>query len=345
MNTHGCKIRFDGLEGFHRSVVEAARKDNDFLQRRHEKAVDSLSHHVIRAIRKDVSVPVRLRDMTLRDAFTRREAFNTEIDDYLVWCAQTADADLDTTVWDLDLEVAWAGASYPFECVVEEMAGDEAWLVAELETEHEPVEAWAEALQRGIPLEKVAFLCPGCGNPTRIALDGTGFNPNHGFYCGVCGADSTFEDYPIKATLDAGATWWPFREDPAYDLVQIVWDEDSTTVEVLLREGVPVYPRENGSFDVPVGWLTHALGVCPDLATVIPLEEGCHVMRGYVVPLPNNYRPQAPRRQGEGVTLHFDAAGADCDCDGTQTSFFVSDDALRALHATIGAYLTDKETT
>ena len=53
--------------------------------------------------------------------------------------------------------------------------------------EHPPVEVWSHAYEEGVDVNDVAFLCPSCHREPQ-SLESLGHNNGH-FYCGLCGAE------------------------------------------------------------------------------------------------------------------------------------------------------------
>lgn len=339
------KFKYQGLRGFHPHVVAAVLADPNWLRRRWESEVDNATEQLVAAER----AVHRGTELTLREAAD----VHSLVGDYAEWLLDHVGEDHDEVMWDCDRERDFCEAQLPFESFVEQfqISPDDPTfedLQAALEKDYPPEEVWEEAAGQGIPLEKVVFCCPHCDNPTTLAFDGSGFSPDTGWYCGVCGLETTFEDDHVEALVNLDVTWWPFRNDPLYDLVRVrIGEVDDDGVHALLREGLNIYPLGEGEALIPVGQLPHALGIRPDIAGATPMgtyaEPPASVVfvRGYVPPMPNDYDPSPVNPVAKGGTLIFPAAMLDhsTDEDDRQAGIFLDNADLRKLHAAIGAYL------
>ena len=339
------KFSYAGLAGFHPHVVAAALADPDFLRRRYEQEVDVQQEALIDAER----VVPRYVALTLCEAAD----IDSVVGDYAEWLLDHNGKDHDEIMWDCDLERAFAEAQIDFESFAEQFQvgpTDPTFegLKAALEKEYPPEEVWEEAMGVGISLEQVAFCCPHCGNPVALAFDGTGFSPDAGWYCGVCGTETTFESNHVEALVDLGVEWWPFHEHAPYDLVHVALGDDNGDegVDALLREGLNVYPLGEGEALIPVNQVPRAIGIRPDIATASATgtladpPASVAFTRGYVPPMPNTYDPPAVNPSAEGGTLSFPAAMLDYSIgEDQQAGIFLGDADLRKLHATLTAYL------
>lgn len=344
------KFKYQGLMGFYPHILAAVLADLGWLHRRHEKEVTELADRLIEAEMADP----RLRSAHPHEVQAWSVMYDSLVIDYVEWLLSTRDCSDSTALLDYDQEYAFAEAQIPFESFVEQFQvhpDDPTFegLKGALEKDYPPEEVWEEAAGQGILLEKVVFCCPHCDNPTTLAFDGSGFSPDTGWYCGVCGLETTFEDDHVEALVNLDVTWWPFRNDPLYDLARVrigdpVGDDG---VHALLREGLNIYPLGEGEALIPVGQLPHALGIRPDIAGAMPIgtlaEPPASVLfvRGYVPPMPNAYDPPVVNPAAKGVTLIFPAAMLDysTDEDGRQAGIFLDNEDLRKLYAAIGAYL------
>jgi len=193
---HPAKFKFEGLDGFHESVVEAARQDTQFMQRYQEKEVEYFYTELVAQI-----------DGVERD--------DGEISYYIDWLRNKYGCDdAVSTAEVLDkfdsYEAKWEWAYQQvrddlYEDITDDM---EEYLLKE----HPPVEMFSSAYGDGVPLEEVWFVCPSCRRePARKEDAG-----NH-FYCGLCGAESclgpeeTMEDF----LEGMGLKPYPFKEQPA----------------------------------------------------------------------------------------------------------------------------------
>ena len=81
--------------------------------------------------------------------------------------------------------------------------------------EHPPVEMWSHAYERGVPLEEILLVCPGCGREPVRESDIT--RDPLKFYCGLCGAEAApDEGETLEGWAEAvGVKLWPFKEEKA----------------------------------------------------------------------------------------------------------------------------------
>ena len=185
---HPAKFKFDGLNGFHRTLNEAALHDQDFLQQR----FDAEAKYVAETLRKEIDA--KEGDYLEGYANFLHHKLNVDQEDDLVLIETCDDPDLH-----------WEFAAHEID---EDTYRDGIESDTGLLNECSPIDMYSHAYGEGVALEDVYFICPSCGQePTTLAAS------KHRFYCGLCGAESMLA---TNETMDdfidnMGITAWPFR--------------------------------------------------------------------------------------------------------------------------------------
>ena len=214
---HPLKYRFDGLDGWHTDVREAAVSDERFMNRYigeeaeyaektfleeyPEPYVDYLINKVdLRTCEEDLLALCRNPSYTLVEVETLEAAVGE-------WRGEF--------VYDyVEPEVCW-------ENIRED---DPTYLLKE----HPPVEVWNEAYGCGFPIENVAYICPSCGAHAMTIDELCDNGGRH--YCSLCGSEwlesHCFTENPrqlFEFAWDMERELWPFT---GIGLNTKVWWED-----------------------------------------------------------------------------------------------------------------------
>jgi hypothetical protein len=200
INQHPAKWKFDGLDGFYEEVGDAACFDEDFMNRFMEKQAESDAEelgHTVEKLKKDGG---DIEEWSTEGAYVEwlrnknHETDDPDDEDYesdrvilirhddkwerLYFCGERQDYD--------DNQQAWE------------------WLRSEdakefLLSEHPPIQMWDHAYEEGVDLDKILFICPGCGrNPASEENESLWSNY---FNCG-CAA------VVLTSTTTATCVWW-----------------------------------------------------------------------------------------------------------------------------------------
>ena len=203
---HPLKYRFDGLDGFHTDVREAAVHDSQFMECYLEQET---KHYEAELEEKDECAVERYCDYLihkLRVGLHDEELITRCLEpDYSWELVEALEAEVKEARWEWAYEQV--GPQWCWECIRE---GDDEYLLKE----HPPIEVWDPAYGCGFPIDNVVYICPSCGRypMTTDALEDNG----HRHYCGLCGGEYLEpHDFRNKEDLQkfaetVGLTLYPF---------------------------------------------------------------------------------------------------------------------------------------
>lgn len=204
------RFKFDGLDGFHDDVREAAVCDEQFMdmymEKEHEHLLEALEREIEGA---EVEYLDRYREF-LHDNTSISQLGDKHVPDDLreaVEFLERLDPCRITEPRCAFVQEYVGPAEWAWECIRD---SDPEWLLEQ----HPPVAVWNEAYDSGFPVDHVVYVCPSCGRQamTIDELEDNGYR----HYCSLCGSEylapHDFRD-PHDLALFASALevdLWPF---------------------------------------------------------------------------------------------------------------------------------------
>lgn len=206
VNRHPVKWKFDGLDGFHEEVGEAAVMDEQFMdnwmEEKAENDADALGEEIATGELDPMSDILNyvqwLRDKNHETEFTDDEDYKSDksiLDEYDDKWERRYFYGSRQDYSDCEIEWEWLRSEDAKQMLLEK---------------HPPVEIWDHAYEEGVELDKVLFLCPGCGrNPAQESYEDIWGNY---FNCGLCVCGTLIgEDFTlIEWCEDMGVELYPF---------------------------------------------------------------------------------------------------------------------------------------
>lgn len=196
MRRHPVKWRFQGLDGFHATVGEAAINDrwflDDYASKEYsswydmlEKAKDKKSDADELLSRFVECISNRVSAREWREAFPDVDACNPWHKLPVELLLEIIDEFGDK--YESDYINNWCMGDY-------EMISEDVKNNGGLLNEYPPVEMLDHASGCGVPIEDIFFICPSCGrHPVALEdMNRVGDMPT-GFYCGMCGAEAILD--------------------------------------------------------------------------------------------------------------------------------------------------------
>lgn len=200
---HPLIFKYEGLDGFHASVVDAAKADSGFVERQWEAEcqyhADCLDAAILAPPEErdvdEIQQYLQFLDpyLTVGVLAAFREEFGDIAFSNLSECLQDPEhlrsiLDLEDFITNVeryaeDRRAQYAGGLADAFFHDGDLDLDEEHLL----TVHSPEEVFSHAYEEGVPLEDVLFICPGC---RREPISRTYLEHNNGnFYCGLCGCE------------------------------------------------------------------------------------------------------------------------------------------------------------
>lgn len=201
INRHPLKYKFYGLDCFHESVGDAAASDERFMENWMADVAENQA--------EELGVNVEMIKKEGGEIGEWDEEAN-----YVQWLRdknhETDDKDDEDYQDDQSILICYDDKWERLYFVSERQSYDDCrweweYLRSEVAQEyllekHPPVEVWDHAYEEGVALDKVLFLCPGCGrNPASEEnedLWGNWFN------CGLCGGGTFVNDDAYLCLVD-----------------------------------------------------------------------------------------------------------------------------------------------
>lgn len=206
VSANPLRFKFEGFQGHHRDVVDAALEDEGFCQEWWDGERSGEREELDLAI-KDLP-----ESYSFADAF----AADVPLPSYASWlnhhCAVLDEGGSVLPFFEVDNDNRrdeWATARLMYESITDFLDPDteRPYLLEN----HPPVAVYSAAYGGDVPLDKVYFICPSCHNEPHTWDDAT--RDGHiAFHCGLCGAVSVTDgEYSASQwAADVGARLWPY---------------------------------------------------------------------------------------------------------------------------------------
>lgn len=211
LRKYPLRYRFDGLDGYHTDVRQAAVGDDRFVER---------------YIECEVEAQVKWLEEALADPQDDDDVLDEYLD-FLKRIITIAELDGQSLPGGLHQNIEFLERVRPCRITEQrlEFASDRVFIEWDdvrdghtdyLLKDHPPVEVWNEAYGMGFPVERVVYICPSCGRQAMTVdeLQDNGFH----HYCSMCGSEyMTPHDFRQPQDLqrfaeDLGVELWPFGQ-------------------------------------------------------------------------------------------------------------------------------------
>lgn len=207
VKAHPATYRFEGLDGWHKSVGDAAAEDEDFMNRWMEGRAEGEADYLVdllKALREDPEGYAKDEWLVegyidyLRNHYREREE-QVEPEEYLDDLALIEKYD---DKWERQ---SFCGSAQGYDdCQFEWDYLRSKDAEAHLLKNHPPVQMKSHASGCGTDMADIVFICPSCRREPQ-SLDDISIE-NGRFYCGLCGAEATVGadlDYVLAEELRA----------------------------------------------------------------------------------------------------------------------------------------------
>jgi hypothetical protein len=175
VRAHPAKYKYEGLSGYHTSVIKALKQDERFCNNLFEDVVEREIEY-----RKDLAKSGDWENLEWIIERLRRDNDDTNDDGETMTDAEIWDAYADDDLGD----IVWEAESYDWNIDYHLDESEEEYYIKE----YPPVEMLNNAGGYGVDLDDVVFICPSCHHEPAT-LDDIDISNGY-FYCGWCGGSA-----------------------------------------------------------------------------------------------------------------------------------------------------------